>query len=110
MDPYCVVAAQGEEFRTKTHSKGHLTPSWNEKFPIKITDLKGDIKITVFEEDTLTSDLIGDTTFRVTDLLGTDVDKWFDIYYAKKKSGSIYIRSKFAATNQAMLSQSPEIV
>lgn len=109
MDPYCVIAAQGEEFRTKTHSKGHQTPSWNEKFPIKITDVKGDIKITVLEEDTMSSDLVGDTTFRVTDLLGKDIDKWFDIYFEKKKAGSVYIRSKYVAANQSILSPSPKV-
>jgi hypothetical protein len=71
--------------------------------------VKGDIKITVLEEDTMSSDLVGDTTFRVTDLLGKDIDKWFDIYFEKKKAGSVYIRSKYVAANQSILSPSPKV-
>lgn len=42
-----------------------MNPVWNEKFPIKINDMSGDVKFEVKEEDTFTSDLVGDTLFKI---------------------------------------------
>ena len=95
MDPYCVVAYKDDEVRTKTHYKGHKTPSWKEKFPIKVTDGKGPITFTVFEEDTMSSDKVGDTTLDMERLCKKDTDQWIDILYDKKLAGKIHIRTKF---------------
>ena len=61
MDPFCIVASQGEEFRTKTHYKGHKNPVWKEKFPIKVNDIGAPITFRVMEEDTLSSEKVGET-------------------------------------------------
>lgn len=78
-----------------TNSKGHKTPSWNEKFQIKVTSMKDDITFTVFEEDTLSNDLIGDASYRIDTFCKADQDKWVDIFYDKKKAGSVYIRTHY---------------
>ena len=68
MDPFCIISTQGSTVKTKTHFKADKNPVWNEKFPIKVIDIKGDIKIEVQEEDTMSNDFVGDTTFKIEKL------------------------------------------
>ena len=42
----------------------------------------------------MTSDLIGDVTFKI-DKFCKETDQWVDIFYSDKKSGSIHIKTKY---------------
>ena len=65
MDPYVTIKSNGQEKRTKTHEDGHKTPKWNEELTLDVTDQFDELKITVLEEDTMSSDLVGDVSFRI---------------------------------------------
>jgi Ca2+-dependent lipid-binding protein len=75
MDPYCVAEftrAGGKiikKVRGPTHKGGHKSPVWNYEFDLYFggeaagsVSANGDtIKFTVYEEDTMSSDLVGET-------------------------------------------------
>ena len=38
-DPYAILKAEGQEYRTKTLNNAGKTPSWKEVWQVKVTDL-----------------------------------------------------------------------
>jgi len=71
MDPYVAIeffrgAAAPRKWRGPTHKGGHKTPSWNWETELyyggDVSTISNEtIKITVFEEDMSSSDLVGET-------------------------------------------------
>ena len=68
MTPFVTFEYQGMEFKTKTDKTGGQHPFWNEEFEIQLLDLTDELKISCFDEDFLSNDLIGEKTFLVKSL------------------------------------------
>ena len=70
------------------------TPKWDQAFDIDVRNLEEDILLKVFDEDVVSSDLIGESTFKFSALCdGGGIDKWFPITYKGVQSGAIHIKS-----------------
>jgi len=52
-----IIQVGKQEFRTKTHQNGGKKPKWNEKhtFEVDAAD-KEEIKLDIYDEDTMTDD------------------------------------------------------
>jgi len=63
-------------------------------FDIDVKYIGDDISIRVLDEDVAASDLIGETTFKLSSLCtNTGIDEWFPIQYKGKSSGQVHIKS-----------------
>lgn len=72
MDCYVEVKYKDQVKKTKTHQEGGVNPKWDEKLEISLESLTDKITISVFDEDTMTSDLVGESTLSVGRLTSVD--------------------------------------
>ena len=50
--------------------------------------------IKVYDEDVTASDLVGESTIKLSSLcIGTGIDEWFPIQYKGKQSGTVHLKS-----------------
>lgn len=92
MDPYVVLEYSGKErVRTKTHENGGKTPSWNETLKIPISsldDVKGQLKITLMEEDKVRHEEVGSEALAFSLLYGNSQGFAGDVYIYRKDRNS----------------------
>jgi Ca2+-dependent lipid-binding protein len=50
------------------HEDGGKNPEWNESFDIPIQSLSDQVRITCYDEDTLSNDLVATQSFAMEDL------------------------------------------
>jgi len=62
----------------------------------------------VFDEDVCDSDLIGETTLKLsTFCMGQGNDEWYQITYKGKKAGTIHLKSIWQPTGQQLVARPP---
>ena len=76
MDPYVEIEYAGQTYQTTTIQEGGKNPIWNDTLTIQLKGatkagisefLKTEqVKITCFDEDLLTDDLVGSSTFTLS--------------------------------------------
>ena len=94
MDPYCVLESRMQKFRTRTLQGAGKTPSWQQAFEFDVKYIGDDMTIKVFDEDVSASDLVGESTIKLSSLcVGTGIDEWFPIQYRGKQSGTVHLKS-----------------
>jgi Ca2+-dependent lipid-binding protein len=59
MDPFVLINYIGTIFKTKTKNEGGNNPVWNESFDIPIQSMGDFLEIAIYDEDSLTNDLVG---------------------------------------------------
>ena len=64
-----------------------------------MTDMFDELKITVMEEDTMSSDLVGDISFRIEQVCKEPTEQWKDLQFEGKKAGAIRFRTRFEAAS-----------
>ncbi len=69
MDPFVEIQYIEKKYRTTVLEEGGKNPVWNQSFDIQIENSNDNIKITCFDEDPLTNDLIGETTLTADELI-----------------------------------------
>ena len=96
MDPYCEVVIGTVKKKTKPHSGGGKTPKWKGyTWSIPVDNNSQEIKINIFDDDTMSDDFVGGGTLNVRDL--KSFDKLIDvpILYKKKNIGTCQLRMRF---------------
>lgn len=69
---------------------------WNETFVFDVKYVGDDFKIFVLDEDTVSSDCIGEATIKMAALcLNGGIDEWFEIQYKGKPAGKVHLSGKF---------------
>jgi len=85
MDPYVVCKIDNTRHQTKTHNSGGKKPVWNQTFNYRISGNEKFATLAILDEDTFSSDFVGDTNeILVKDLKGGNSNKFngeFDIKY-----------------------------
>lgn len=52
------------------------------------------MSIKVFDEDVAASDIVGESTIKISSLcIGTGIDEWFPIQYKGRQSGQVHMKS-----------------
>ena len=70
------------------------TPKWDQAFNIDVRNLDEDIFLKVFDEDVASSDLIGESTFKLSTLCdGDGIDQWITILYKGDQAGTVHLKS-----------------
>ncbi len=71
------------------------TPKWtNEFFKVDVKYVGDDMHIEVFDEDVCDSDLVGETTTKLSAFcMGQGIDEWFVITHKGKKAGTLHMKS-----------------
>ena len=68
MDPFVEIDYNEKQYKTKVHEDGGKNPEWNESFDLPIQSMTDYIKITCFDEDALSNDLVATKSFKIEDL------------------------------------------
>ena len=104
MDPYCVISTRMQRIRTKTCNKGGKKPHWeNECMEIDVKYVGDDMNLQIFDEDVANSDLVGQSTVKLSSFCsGTGIDDWFDIQHKGKSAGRVHLRSEWYPDGQAL--------
>lgn len=96
MDPFTVLKYNGHEFKTTVKDSAGKTPVWNESFRIPLgqgyeTKL---LEFSVWDEDTLSNDLVGEASVPIKDLkLSTLTQVEYTISYKGKAAGKITFKA-----------------
>ena len=57
-----------------------------------------DMTMKVMDEDVTSSDLVGESTFKLSSLcIGTGIDEWFPIQYRGKQSGQVHLKGQWTS-------------
>ena len=96
MDPFCRVESREQTFKTKVLQGAGKTPKWNETFQIQVKYIGDDMRIYVFDEDTVSNDKVGEANIKFSALCNSGgIDEWFEIQHKGKSAGKVHLRSKF---------------
>lgn len=102
MDPFCIIESRMQKFRTRTLQGAGKTPRWQQAFDFEVKYIGDDIFIKVMDEDVTASDLVGETTFKISSLcVGNGIDEWFPIQFKGKQSGQVHLKSTWKPGNKA---------
>lgn len=94
MDPYATLQIREQVHRTRVLDNAGKTPKWEQIFEIDVKYIGDDITVKVLDEDVRSSDLVGETTFKLSSLcVNNGIDDWFPIFYKGKESGTIHLKS-----------------
>jgi len=94
MDPYTTLQVREVIQRTRTLDGAGKTPKWDQIFDFHVKYIGDDITLKVLDEDVRSSDLVGETTLKLSSLcVNHDIDEWFPITYKGKQSGTIHLKS-----------------
>lgn len=96
MDPYVCIEYRKKKYKTDVDNDGGQLPSWNNTIAIPVYSLEEDLKITCFDEDLITDDLVGTALIKVGKLV-KHKNKEFDlkIYCNVEHAGDIKIVANY---------------
>jgi Ca2+-dependent lipid-binding protein len=109
MDPYVIICTRMQRVRTKTANNAGKHPKWKgESIDIDVKYVGDDLTMQVFDEDVTSSDLIGETTIKLSSLcVGTGFDDWFQIQYKGKEAGTVHLISEWKPTGMQLQQRDP---
>lgn len=95
MDPYCTVEINGILNFTKVHEDAGINPYWGEEFEMPYKSIKDIVYIRVLDSDTKYDDIIGESLFKIEELVyNFGIDGWYPILFKGKEAGTIWIKTK----------------
>ncbi len=59
MDPYVCIEYRKKKYKTDVDKDAGRLPTWNNTISITVFSLEDDLKITCFDEDLITDDIVG---------------------------------------------------
>jgi len=96
MDPFVVIETRQQKLKTKTMQGAGKTPKWDQIFDIDVKYIGDDMKLQVFDEDVTASDLVGETTIKLSSLcVNGGLDEWYTIGYQGKQSGTVHLKGQW---------------
>ena len=69
MDPWCQVTTAYQKVRTRTMDGAGKTPKWETTFSIKVYNDQEIIKFSVFDEDVMKNDTVGEETYKIHQIM-----------------------------------------
>ena len=100
MDPFVNIKVREQTFKTQTKNNAGKKPVWNEHFDIDVKYVGDDMWIQVCDQDTMSFDVVGETTIKLSALCsGAITDEWFPIQYKGKESGKIHLKGVFSSNS-----------
>ena len=92
MDPFVVIKAGDQKFKTKVKDGAGKEPKWDEAFDIDLEAAGEKIKIKVKDEDVGSSDKVGEGYIDVAELTAAGgFDQWVEIEHKGKSAGTVHI-------------------
>jgi len=93
MDPYVKISTRMQNFKTAVKDGAGKTPVWNQTFNIDVKYIGDDLKIQVYDEDTGSDDIVGESTVKLSAFcIQGGIDDWFQIAYKGKQSGQVHLK------------------
>lgn len=68
MDPFVEIEYNEKQYKTKVHEDGGKNPVWNESFDIPIQSMSDYLRITCYDEDALSNDMVATQEFALEKL------------------------------------------
>ena len=101
MDPYITIETRMQKLKTKTMQGAGKTPKWDQMFDIDVKYIGDDMKVQCWDEDVTSSDLIGETTIKLSALcVNGGLDEWYNISFKGKQSGSVHLKGQWTPAKQ----------
>ncbi|TNV83345.1 hypothetical protein FGO68_gene2056 [Halteria grandinella] len=97
MDPFLQIDYRGKQYKTATIKHGGQIPVWNETLYLPIQAFDDEMRVTCFDQDLLTNDLVGSANFKVSAYCANlrEKQEWIILHYKAKNAGEIHIQTKF---------------
>lgn len=96
MDPFVVIIYNGYSYKTKVMKNAGKAPIWNEYFELSVYSMGEQLKVTIYDDDGRTKDLVGSDDIPTYVLCRQrGISEWFNLYYKGKIAGQIYLESKY---------------
>ncbi|ODQ49815.1 hypothetical protein SAICODRAFT_62759, partial [Saitoella complicata NRRL Y-17804] len=97
-DPYCICRIAHDAKKTNTHKRGGQNPEWDHELRFEIMDSADhkSMKLSVFNDDSKSPDLVGDTVVDLKETLRKgEFDDWVELRYKERYAGEIYMEMTF---------------
>ncbi|BFZ65370.1 hypothetical protein YB2330_006536 [Saitoella coloradoensis] len=97
-DPYCICRIAHDAKKTNTHKRGGQNPEWDHELRFEIMDSADhrSMKLSVFNDDSKSPDLVGDTVVDLKETLRKgEFDDWVELKYKERYAGEIYLEMTF---------------
>ena len=96
MDPYVCIEYKKKKYKTDVDNEAGKMPVWNNEIIIPINSLEDELKISCFDEDLISDDLIGQTLIKVSKILQYKNREFnIPIYCKVEHAGDIKIVANF---------------
>lgn len=94
---YGIVRLGNDCQRSPTDKRAGQVPSWNHEMRFTVpTEKENILKVSIFNEDSRTPDLIGDCAMDLTELYRKrEFDSWVMLKYKDKPAGEVYVELTF---------------
>ena len=91
MDPYVKVTVGGHTQKTITHNSAGKTPRWEQTLQFRLNGKEDTVRVEVYDEDTVTDDLVGETTYYVDEIKKRKkiIENQLKLSYKGKEAGFI---------------------
>ena len=94
MDPFVEIEYKGKQYKTKVNEDGGKNPQWNESFDIPIVSMSDTLKITCFDEDALSNDVVATKEFSLEMLCENQgINEWLSLEYEGKKAADVQVET-----------------
>lgn len=90
------LESREQVLKTKVLQGAGKLPIWNENFEMLVKYTGDDLQVKVYDEDTVSNDLIGFCSIKFTGLI-QQTDHWYEIQYKGKPAGKVHLITKFTA-------------
>ena len=110
MDPYVVINTRMQRIRTKTAKGQGKSPSWaDECMEVDVKYVGDDFHLQIFDEDMTDSDLVCESTQKLSSLcVGEGLDDWFVLTFKGKDVGKVHLKGEWHPKGEDLTPPSEE--
>lgn len=111
-NPFCSVRVANSAHKTKTVDRGGQSPAWDQEMRFKIVEGSEyeSLKLSVFDQNRSTADIIGDAVIPLKPAFEARVrdgyDAWHPVYFNGRYTGEVYLEMTFYSKNRRRSSPS----
>jgi len=96
-DPYTIVKIHHQKFKTEVKKRAGKECQWNQTFRFGILEKYTEMHLEVYDQDTVSDDMIGRTTIPLQGILQSNqpTNAWYTIGKGSKTHGEVNVMSRF---------------